>query len=111
MKSTPRTMWSFVPCANAGAVGVARMLASPAPVMPTNVRRSNPWSCAVMRLSLVDFLELGLGPLHRVLRLRALDGLRVHVDDDVLRVRLGGLRGRRAGMPERARQAGRLPED
>src|SRR5436189_3326784 len=94
MKSTQRTTCSFVPCANAGAVRVARMPASPAPVMPTNVRRC---SGVVMASALVDFLELGLGPLHRVLGLHALDGLRVHVHDDVLRVGLGRLAGRRSG--------------
>src|SRR5215831_17086558 len=59
----------------------------------------------------VDLLQLTLGPLHGVLGLRALHGLGVHVDDDVLRVRLGGLRRRRTGMPEGARHSGRLPED
>src|SRR5215831_8950120 len=59
----------------------------------------------------VDLLQLALGPLHGVLGLRALHGLGVHVDDDVLRVRLGGLRGGRAGMPEGARKTRRLPED
>src|SRR5262249_57041008 len=58
----------------------------------------------------VDLLQLTLGPLHGVLGLRALHGLGVHVDDDVLRVRLGGLRRRRTGMPEGARQPRRLPE-
>src|SRR5262245_16003044 len=37
-------------------------------------------------LRLVDLLELTLGPAHGILRLRALDGLGVHVHDDVLRV-------------------------
>src|SRR5206468_9291158 len=62
------------------------------------------------RLAFVDLLELAFGPLHGVLGLRALDGLGVHVDDDVLRVRLGGLGRRRARMPEGAGHAGRLPE-
>src|SRR5438034_7852955 len=110
MKSTQRTMWSFVPCANAGAVRVASIPASPAPAMPTNVRRcKGVW--LVIASSLVDLLELGFGPLHRVLGLHALDGLRVHVHDDVLRVGLGRLARRRAGMPEGARLARRLPED
>src|SRR5215468_7554024 len=52
----------------------------------------------------VDLLQLALGPLDGVLGLRALHGLGVHVDDDVLRVRLGGLRRRRARIPEGARQ-------
>src|SRR6266850_1699038 len=42
------------------------------------------------RSTLVDFLQLALGPLHGVLGLHALDGLGVHVDDDVLRIGLGG---------------------
>src|SRR5438128_4448492 len=60
--------------------------------------------------ALVDLLELALGPFHRVFGLHALNGLRVHVDDDVLGVRLGGLGRRWSGMPERKRLAGRLPE-
>src|SRR5262245_47338466 len=59
----------------------------------------------------VDLLQLALGPLHGVLGLRALHGLGVHVDDDVLRVRLGGLRRRRARISEGARQPGRLAKD
>src|SRR5438105_15892141 len=44
----------------------------------------------------VDLLELVRGPLHRVLGL-ALHTLGEHVDDDVLRVDLGGLGRRRPG--------------
>src|SRR5213594_1695965 len=62
------------------------------------------------RSAFVDLLQLAFGPLHGVLGLHALDGLGVHVDDDVLRVGLGGLGRRRARMPEGASQAGRLPE-
>src|SRR6266446_4468754 len=62
------------------------------------------------RSGFVDLLQLAFGPLHGILGLHALDGLGVHVDDDVLRVRLGGLGRRRARMSEGARQAGRLPE-
>src|SRR5919108_6501846 len=61
-------------------------------------------------LPLVDLLELGLGPLHRILGLRTLHGLRVHVDDDVLRVGLGGLGRGRPRVAERAGEARRLPE-
>src|SRR5438093_13349533 len=57
------------------------------------------------RSAFVDLLQLAFGPLHRVLGLHALDGLGVHIDDDVLRVGLGGLGRRRARMPEGARQA------
>src|SRR6266850_5109042 len=63
------------------------------------------------RSSFVDLFQLAFGPLHGVLGFHALDGLGVHVDDDVLRVGLGGLGRRRTRMPEGARQAGRLPED
>src|SRR2546425_6715566 len=62
------------------------------------------------RSGFVDLLQLAFGPLHSLLGFHALDGLGVHVDDDVLRVGLGGLGRRRARMPEGARQAGRLPE-
>src|SRR5207247_9447689 len=65
----------------------------------------------VMALALVDLLELGLGPLHGVLGPHALHGLGVHVDDDVLRVRLGGLRRRRSLVAEYARLARGAPED
>src|SRR6266478_2774199 len=53
-----------------------------------------------MRFSSVDLLELLARPLDGVLRLRALDALGEHVDDDVLRVGLGGLRRRRPRVPE-----------
>src|SRR5262245_48510602 len=59
---------------------------------------------------LVDLLELALRPLHRVLGLRALTGLGIHVDDDVLRVRLGGLGRRRPRVAQHAGLARRLPE-
>src|SRR5438552_2948255 len=62
------------------------------------------------RSAFVDLLQFAFRPLHSVLGLHALDGLGVHVDDDVLRVGLGGLGRRRTGMSEGARQAGRLPE-
>src|SRR5262249_2762849 len=107
MKSTQRTMCSLVPCANAGARPAARIPATP--VVFRNVRRSI-LSPLGMRSSLVDLLELALGPLHGVLGLRALHGLGVHVDDDVLRVDLGRLGRCRTGVPEGARHAGRLPE-
>src|SRR5215207_6219453 len=46
----------------------------------------------------VDALQLTRGPLHRCFRRAALDRLGVHVGDDVLGERLGGLAVRRAGM-------------
>src|SRR4029453_1278520 len=66
-----------------------------------------PMSC---RSGFVDLLQLAFGPLHSVLGFRALDGLGVHVDNDVLRIGLGGLGSRRSRMAEGARQAGRLTE-
>src|ERR687892_502560 len=59
----------------------------------------------------VDALELAGRPLDRVLGLHALDGLSVHVHDDVLRVDLGGLGRGRPGVAEHARGSGRLPVD
>src|SRR5438034_6810026 len=62
------------------------------------------------RSAFVDLLQLAFGPLHRVLGLHALHGLGVHVDDDVLRVGLGGLAGGRARMAEGERLARGLTE-
>src|ERR1700682_6037041 len=59
---------------------------------------------------LIDLLELAFGPLHGVLGLHALDGLGVHVHDDVLRVRLRGLGRRRPRIAQHPRLARRLPE-
>src|SRR5260370_14010537 len=53
-----------------------------------------------MWLSPVDLLELLARPLDSVLGPHALDALRDHVHDDVLRVGLGGLRRRRSRVPE-----------
>src|SRR2546427_909821 len=47
----------------------------------------------------VRLLQLGLGPPHRVLGLHALDGLGVHVHEDVLDQGLGRLAARRPGVP------------
>src|SRR5262249_32161167 len=54
----------------------------------------------------INFLQLTLGPLHRVLGLRALHALGEHVHDDVLAVDLGGLGRRRAGVPDDPRVVG-----
>src|SRR5881396_1950023 len=108
MKSTQRRTCSLLPCANAGARPAA-VSPTTAPLPCKNRRRVMP-ARMVMALALVDLLELGLRPLHRVLGLHALHGLGVHVDDDVLRVRLGGLGGGRPRMPEGERLAHRLPE-
>src|SRR5438094_6768713 len=91
MKSTQRRTCSLLPCANAGARPAA-VSPTTAPLPCKNRRRVMP-ARMVMALALVDLLELGLGPLHGVLGPHALHGLGVHVDDDVLRVGLGGLRG------------------
>src|SRR5262245_2238898 len=58
----------------------------------------------------IDFLQLALGPLHRVFRLHALHALGEHVDDHVLAVDLGGLRRRRSGVADDPRVVGRRPE-
>src|SRR4029450_6453115 len=51
----------------------------------------------------VDLLQLGLGPQDGILGLHALDGLGVHVGDDVLRLHLGrGASGRPRGSVEEA---------
>src|SRR5216683_224706 len=128
MKSTQRTMLSRVPWAKAGARLAARMPSRPAAaVAPTaadparNVRRLTAGERVLVlrsgvvidpssgppvgprRSGLVDLLELALSPLDGVLGLHALDRLGVHVDDDVLRERLGGLAG---GRPRVAEDAG-----
>src|SRR5438093_11114297 len=46
----------------------------------------------------VRLLQLALRPLHRILGLHALDGLGVHVDEDVLDQGLGRLPAGRAGI-------------
>src|SRR5258708_21202782 len=105
MKSTQRTRCTLDPCAKAGARWTARMPATPVSLM--NVRRSiEPPPVGSGPLSLVDLLELTLGPLHGVLGRHALHTLGVHVGDDVLRESLGGLRGGRTGVAEQPRVAG-----
>src|SRR5258708_14389276 len=105
MKSTHRTTCTLDPCAKAGARWAARMPATPVSLM--NVRRSiEPPPVGSGPLSLVDLLELTLGPLHGVLGRHALHTLGVHVGDDVLRESLGGLRGGRTGVAAQPRLAG-----
>src|SRR6266496_1967847 len=123
MKSTQRTMLSRVPWANAGARRAATMPSIPAAVTKPaaadflrKVRRSTAimdtsFRSSVRRSGLVDLLELAFGPLHGVLGLRALDGLGVHVHDDVLRVGLRGLGRSRPRVAQHPRLARRLPED
>src|SRR5262245_51039906 len=101
MKSTQRTMCSLVPCAKAGARWAARMPATP--VSLRKVRRSiepppvwSGWS------TLVDLLQLSVGPLHGILG--------GHVGDDVLREDLGRLRGGWPGVAEQPRVARRRAE-
>src|SRR5712692_2147443 len=55
----------------------------------------------------IDLLQLTRSPFHGVLGVHALHGLGVHVRDDVLRVRLGGLGRRRTGEAEHAGATGR----
>src|SRR5262245_61015851 len=109
MKSTQRVMCSFVPCAKAGARWAARIPATP--VSFRNERRLIECLPLPGLSALVDLLEFALGPRDRVLRLRALHGLGVHVDDDVLRVRLGRLGRCWPGMSEGERLPHRLSED
>src|SRR5919109_3303192 len=109
MKSTQRTMCSFVPCANAGARWVARIPAMP--VSLRNVRRSiEPPPVGSGPLTFVDLLQLTVGPLHGVLGGRALHTFGVHVGDDVFRERLRGLGRGRPGVPEQPRVARRGAE-
>src|SRR5438046_9676793 len=104
MKSTQRTMCSLVPCAKAGARWVARIPAIP--VSLRNDRRSiGPLLVVDDALAFVDLLEFGLRPLDGVLGRRALHALGVHVSDDVLRVRLGGISRRWPGLAEQLRFA------
>src|SRR6266404_4922265 len=105
MKSTQRTTCTLDPCAKAGARWAARMPATPVSLM--NVRRSiEPPPVGSGPLSLVDLLELTLGPLHGVLGRHALHALGVHVGDDVFGEGLRGLRGGRPGVAEQPRVAG-----
>src|SRR5215467_12414388 len=57
--------------------------------------------------TLVDLLQLAVGPLHGVLGLHALDGLGVHVGDDVLGEALRRLGGGGTGVAEEPRVARR----
>src|SRR5437868_13354900 len=109
MKSTQRTTCTLDPCAKAGARWAARMPATPVSLM--NVRRSiEPPPVGSGPLSLVDFLELTLGPLHGVLGRHALHALGVHVGDDVLGEGLRGLRGGRPTVAAPPCVAGRRAE-
>src|SRR5438132_3456061 len=129
MKSTQRRIFSRAPCAKAGARRAARMPSIPVAAIPTaadpamNRRRVTPETtpcpsdsgvfidAAFPRLCLIDLLELAFRPLHGILGLHALAGLGVHVDDDVLRVRLRGLGRRRPRIAQHPRLARGLPED
>src|SRR5690348_1617669 len=77
---------------------VKREAASAAPPAPPAIERGSR-ATSVLRLS-VDPFQLALRPLRGLLGGHALDGLGVHVDDDVLRVRLAGLGARRPREPE-----------
>src|SRR5438093_4736703 len=108
MKSTQRTMCTFVPWAKAGARWLARMPATP--VSLRNVRRSIGLFLLWTPLTLVDLFQLALRPLHGVLGRRTLHALGVHVGDDVLGERLRGLGRGRPRVPEQARVARRRAE-
>src|SRR5215471_7244387 len=69
------------------------------------------WMSPAYRPALrVRLLQLSLGPAGRILGLHALDGLRVHVDEDVLDERLGRLPTRRPRISGPAADLGRLFE-
>src|SRR5437870_1098595 len=78
-----------------------------APPAPPAIGFFKPMPC---RSGFVDLLQFAFRPLYSVLGLHALDGLGVHVDDDVFRVRLGGLGRRRARVSEGAGEARGLAE-
>src|SRR5262249_7092296 len=59
-------------------------------------------TAAPSELTFVDLLQLAVGPLHGILGLHALDGLGVHVGDDVLREALRRLGGGGAGVAEQS---------
>src|SRR5689334_2193392 len=102
MKSTQRTMCTLVPCAKAGARWAARIPATPVTLRNT-LRFIGSLLGAWTASALVDLLQLSLGELHGILGLGALHGLGVHVGDDVLRERLGGLGRRRTRVAEQPR--------
>src|SRR5881397_107057 len=68
------------------------------------------WSAKAAPTLSVRLLQLALGPPHRVLGLHALDGLGVHVHEDVLDQGLGRLAARHPGVAWPATELGRLPE-
>src|SRR6185295_5969454 len=84
------------------SAGAAMLAAPPAPATTGSFKASR---------SGVDLAQFGRGPLDRFLGLHlAACRLRVHVDDDVLVPRLGGLLRRRAGETHVAAAASRDPE-
>src|SRR5579862_6236491 len=58
----------------------------------------------------VDLLQLARSPLHRLFRRHALDGLSVHVDDNVLAERFGCFAVRRTSVTGELRAAGHRAE-
>src|SRR5262245_45525799 len=133
MKSTHRRMFRRVPWAQGGARPAARLPSVPAAAAKPDAapvcrkarrltagRPSPPCSGVVIdssfglsgpcRSGFVDLLQLAFRPGYRVLGLRALHGLGVHVGDDVLGEHLGGLGSGGPRVPEDARVAPRLPE-
>src|SRR5207249_7225292 len=69
-----------------------------------------PWPPQAAPGLCVRLLQLTLGPFHGVLGLHALDGLGVHVHEDVLDQRLGRLPARRTGIARPAAKLRCFPE-
>jgi hypothetical protein len=86
-------------------------LRSPACLQAADVeKRQTPWQTAVSRYgSAVNLARLAVGPLDCVLGGHALDGLGVHVDDDVLGEHFGSLRSCRSGVAIDPAEPGRDP--
>src|SRR5262249_58587776 len=79
--SSRRVTVPIVDVSRGSAVRRAASAAWPAPPAITRGRVLD-----IRSLLRVDLLPLGLGPQDRILRLHGLDGLGVHVGDDLLRL-------------------------
>src|SRR5690349_24875633 len=77
---------------------IRRIVASPLLVDWTG--QTLPPPIASRALPLLDLHQLVMCRFYRRFRRHALDRLRVHVDDDVLSLHLGGVLGRRSGIAQ-----------
>src|SRR5262245_6682183 len=100
--SSSRAMVPIVDVSRGSAVRRAASAAWPAPPAITRERVLN-----ITSILRVDLLQLGLGPQDGILGLHALNGLGVHVGDDVLRLDLGRGAAGRSRVPVEAERAGR----